>query len=141
MEYKRIDVSRMDQLWEMQRAYKAAVREDAPSDRDRERLRSALGEGRILFYGAWDGGRLAGCCSVTIGFSTFNYRASGVFEDFYILPEYRHRGIARALIRFARRESGVGSLTVGCADCDTQMYKALGFSVQLGNMMAFDEDS
>ena len=141
MEYKRIDVSRMDQLWEMQKAYKAAVREDVPSDRDRERLRSALGEGRILFYGAWDGGRLAGCCSVTIGFSTFNYRASGVFEDFYILPEYRHRGIARALIRFARRESGVGSLTVGCADCDAQMYKALGFSVRLGNMMAFDEDS
>ena len=136
MEYKRIGVSQMDQLWEMQKAYKEAIREDAPAAQDRERLRSAVGEGQILFYGAWDGGRLAGCCSVTVGFSTFNYRPCGVFEDFYILPEYRHRGIARTLVQFARRESSVGSLTVGCADCDVEMYKALGFTVPLGNMLA-----
>ena len=141
MEYRRIDVSQMDQLWEMQKAYKAAIREDAPSAQDRERLCSAVGEGRILFFGAWDGGRLAGCCSVTVGFSTFNYRPSGVFEDFYILPEYRHRGIARALVQLARCGSGADSLTVGCADCDAEMYKALGFSVPLGNMMAFDDNS
>ena len=35
-------------------------------------------------------------------------------------------------------ESGVGSLTVGCADCDVGMYQALGFSIPLGNMLAYD---
>ena len=73
-----------------------------------------------------------------VGFSTFNYQRSGVFEDFYILPEYRHRGIARALVQYAYRESGVASLTVGCADCDVGMYQALGFSVPLGHLLAFE---
>ena len=61
-----------------------------------------------------------------------------MFEDFYILPQYRHQGIARKLVQFARTESGVQSLTVGCADCDKAMYQALGFSVLLGNLLAYD---
>ena len=138
MEYKRIDVSQTAQLWELQKAYKAAVHEEAPAAEDYDRLRIAVEKGQILFYGAWDDGVLAGCCSVTVGFSTFNYQPSGVFEDFYIVPEYRHRGIARALVQYAYRESGVGSLTVGCADCDVEMYRALGFSVPLGNLLAFE---
>ncbi len=137
MEYKRISVSGMDQLWEIHKAYKAAIGENAPEASDCLRLRDAIEQEHILFYGAFDRGILVGCCSVTPGFSTFDYRRSGVFEDFYIIPEYRHRGIARALVREARRDSGVSSLTVGCADCDKAMYSALGFSVPLGNLMAF----
>ena len=137
MEYRRIDASEMDELWELQKAYKAAIREDDPTDPDRERLAEAIREERIRFYGAWDGPVLAGCCSVTVGFSTFNYAPSGVFEDFYICPQYRHQGAARELVRLARADSGVCSLTVGCADCDKAMYQALGFSVPIGNLLAF----
>ena len=139
MEYRRIDASGMDRLWELQKAYKAAIHEDAPDDPDRERLRAAIEKGRILFWGAWDHQVLAGCCSVTVGFSTYNYQPCGVLEDFYIVPEYRHQGIARALVQYAYRESGVGSLTVGCADCDVKMYEALGFTIPLGNLLAFEE--
>ena len=138
MEYGRISVSRIHELWELHLAYKAEINEEAPCDADRESLEEAIRENRILFYGAWDGNTLAGCCSVTIGFSTFNYAASGVFEDFYIRPQYRHQGIARKLVRLARDESGVGSLTVGCAGCDVLMYQSLGFSIPLGNLLAFD---
>lgn len=138
MEYRRIGADRMDQLRELQKAYKEAIHEDPPADRDFDRLRDAVEKEQILFYGAWDGGVLAGCCSVTVGFSTFRYQRSGVFEDFYIVPEYRHRGIARALVQFAYNESGVSSLTVGCADCDAAMYRALGFSVPLGNLLALE---
>lgn len=60
-------------------------------------------------------------------------------EDFYIEPECRHRGIARKLLEFSATQSGVGSLTVGCADCDVEMYRALGFSLKLGNMLAYGE--
>jgi len=28
-------------------------------------------------------------------------------------------------------------LTVGCADCDVEMYRSLGFDIPLGNMLAF----
>ena len=81
---------------------------------------------------------MTGCCSITIGFSTFNYEQSGVFEDFYICPQYRHKGIARELIKFSYIDSGVKSLMVGCADCDVEMYRALGFSIRLGNLLAFE---
>lgn len=61
------------------------------------------------------------------------------FEDFYIKPELRHKGIARKLVAFAYETSQVSSLTVGCADCDIPMYNAIGFRISLGNMFAFEQ--
>lgn len=138
MEYRRISISNLSQLWELHTAYKAEIGEDAPTALDQAHLRAAMEQDQIVFYGAWDGEALVGCCSVTVGFSTFLYAPSGVFEDFYIRPAYRHRGIARALVCLARADSGVSSLTVGCADCDLPMYQSLGFSIPLGNLLAFD---
>ena len=140
MDYRSITAEWMDALWPLQLAYKSEIGEDAPTDSDRAKLAEAISNGSIRFYGAWDEARLAGCCSVTIGFSTFNYAPTGVFEDFYIRPEYRHRGIARALAEFAFRNSGAASMTVGCADCDAPMYRAIGFSIPLGNLLAFAGD-
>ena len=132
-----MEASQIDALWELQLRYKAEIGEDEPQAEDKERLARAMEAGQILFYGAWDGNVPAGCCSVTKGFSTFDYRPSGVLEDFYIRPEYRRRGIARELVETAVRQSGVSSLTVGCADCDLGMYRALGFTVPLGNLLAY----
>ena len=98
----------------------------------------AIDKGKITFYGVWKDNTLIGCCSITVGFSTFDYHSSGVFEDFYICPEHRHQGIARQLVEFAYHESGVSSLTVGCADCDVKMYQSLGFAISLGNLLAFE---
>lgn len=139
MEYRRMTAADMARLWELQTAYKAEIGEDQPTEEDKNRLQEAIEQEKILFYGAFDGAEPAGCCSVTVGFSTFLYAPSGVFEDFYIRPAYRHKGVARALVQFARANSGVSSLTVGCADCDVEMYKALGFSVPLGNLLAYDD--
>lgn len=138
MEYRRLTVSDMEALWALQTAYKREIGEDEPTAQDRERLQSAIEGEKILFYGAFGGASLIGCCSVTVGFSTFLYAPSGVFEDFYIRPADRHKGIAKALVQFAREDSGVSTLTVGCADCDLDMYKALGFTIPLGNLLAFD---
>lgn len=137
MKYHRIDGTHMDLLWELQKAYKAEIGEAAPGARECARLTAAVQEGQITFYGAWDQDALIGCCSITVGFSTFDYAKSGVFEDFYICPAYRHTGIARQLVRYAVQESGVSSLTVGCADCDLRMYQALGFTISLGNLLAY----
>lgn len=138
MEYRRI-LEGAEALRQLQIQYKRAIGEESPSDADFGRLFEAIAAGRILFYGGYDGERLVACCSVCPTFSTFNYRPSGVFEDFYIVPEYRHKGIARALARFAFEASGAASLTVGCADVDVEMYRAIGFSVPLGNLLAMDE--
>lgn len=139
MDYRRIGASQSDQLWELQKAYKAEIGEELPGEQERSRLVTAVEKGQIMFYGAWDDAVLTGCCSVTVGFSTFDYALSGVFEDFFIRPEYRHQGIARKLVRYAHQESGVNSLTVGCADCDVEMYRSLGFRICLGNLYAFED--
>ena len=130
----------MASLWPLHCAYKQEIGEDTPTEQDRARLAEAIRNKQILFFGCREEGELVACCSVSVGFSTFDYRPSGVFEDFYILPARRHRGIARELVRFARRESGVRTLTVGCADFDLDMYRALGFTVPLGLLLAFESE-
>ena len=137
MTYRKINASEIDALWELQKEYKAEIGEDEPDNTGKKNLADAISKETILFYGVWKENSLIGCCSVTVGFSTFDYMPSGVFEDFFIRSAYRHQGIARQLVEFAYRESGVSSLTVGCADCDVQMYEALGFTITLGNLLAF----
>ena len=137
MTYRKINASEIDALWELQKEYKAEIGEEEPDNTGKKNLADAISKETILFYGVWKENSLIGCCSVTVGFSTFDYMPSGVFEDFFIRSAYRHQGIARQLVEFAYRESGVSSLTVGCANCDVQMYQALGFNITLGNLLAF----
>ena len=138
MEFRRISSGDISELIRLHIAYKAEIGEDAPTDEQLSVLREAITGQRISFFGCEQDNRLVACCSVSVLFSTFDYAAGGVLEDLYIIPEYRHRGIARKLVRFAFDESGVSSLTVGCADCDLPLYRAIGFRIPLGNMLAFD---
>ena len=138
MNFIRVTKNEFDSLKRLHANYKLEIGEAAPTEDDFASLLRAIEAGEILFFACEDGGALVACCSVSPTFSTFDYRRGGVFEDFYVLPEYRHKGVARRLVEFARAQSGVGSLTVGCADCDLELYKALGFRVPLGNMLAYD---
>ena len=138
MNYYRLSVADFDALVSLHIAYKEEIGEDAPSAENLIALKAALENGSILFFGYRIDDQLVGCCSVSITFSTFCYGRSGVFEDFYILPEYRHKGIARNLVRYAAEHSGIKFMTVGCADCDIPMYKTLGFSIPIGNMLAYE---
>ena len=139
MNFVKIETKDFEELKELQAAYKVEIGEDTPTEEDFKRLYRAIENEEIAFYGCRMEGELVACCSISITFSTFNYERAGVFEDFYIKPEFRHKGIARKLVAFAWEQSGVGSLTVGCADCDVEMYKAIGFVIPLGNMLAFSE--
>lgn len=138
MNYKKIDASQIDLLWELQKQYKAEIGEEIPNDIFKKHLKDAISKGKISFFGAWEGDLLIGCCSITVGFSTFDYMPSGIFEDFFIYPDFRHKGIAHQLVQFAYRSSDISSMTVACAHCDIQMYQSLGFSIQLGNFLAFE---
>jgi len=137
MNYIRIENNYFDELFKLHAAYKTEIGEASPSQQDLFSLKRAIESGIIQFYGCICDGKLVGICSVCPTYSTFNYERTGVFEDFYILPAYRHRGIARKLAAFAYQCSEVRSMTVGCADCDIGLYKAIGFSIPLGNLMAY----
>ena len=48
MAYRRIGSSCMEQLWELQKAYKAEIGEDAPTEQNRAQLQDALEENERL---------------------------------------------------------------------------------------------
>lgn len=137
---RRLNAADFPQIALLLAAYKAEIGEDAPDAAALIRLEQAVSEERIQFYGCEDGASLIGMCSVCTTFSTFDCRTAGVLEDFYIRPDERHRGVARRLVTFAREQSGVSTLTVGCADCDVEMYRAIGFRERIGNLMAWNPD-
>lgn len=137
MKFVKIGTEMFEELKSLHKDYKVAVGEDMPKETELDSLRKAIEQGHIHFYGCICDESLVACCSICVTYSTFNYDKSGVFEDFYIMPEYRHKGIARKLVSYAFKQSKVTSLTVGCADCDVEMYQAIGFQIPLGNMLAY----
>ena len=139
MDYIKITAEDYKELVVLQKAYKIEIGESLPTNEELESLKNAIINEKIHFYGCRCDDTLIACCSICYTYSTYHYGKSGVFEDFYIQPKYRHQGIARKLVSFAYYQSGVSSLTVGCADCDMPMYQSIGFRTSLGNMLAFSE--
>ena len=137
MKFVKIETEMFEALKSLQKDYKVAIGEDVPSETELESLKKAIEQGHIHFYGCICEESLVACCSICVTYSTFNYDKSGVFEDFYIQPEYRHKGIARKLVAYAFEQSEVSFLTVGCANCDLEMYQAIGFRIPIGNMLAY----
>lgn len=128
------------QLKKLENGFLREIGEDVLSEEKKRRLEQAVSDGKITYFLAKRGYRAVGMCSVAAVFSTFACGNVGIFEDFYIEPVFRGRGIARLLAEAAQkwcRENGVASLSVTCAPCDEQMYQALGFHVPLGRTFAY----
>ena len=123
------------QLRKLENGFKREIGEDVLTSSQQKRLQQAVKEGSITFFIAKRGYRAVGMCSVAAYYSTFSCANTGVYEDFYIEPAFRGKGIARKLAEAAQRwcqEHGIASLTVCCAPCDETMYRALGFDTSLG---------
>ncbi len=128
------------QLLRLENGFRAETGEGCLDERAQERLLDAVRGGRITFFAAKRGSRAVGICSVSRSFSTFGCSDVGVFDDFFVEPAFRGRGIARKLARSAQAwcsANGLASLTACCAPCDEGMYRALGFDVRLGTTYAY----
>ena len=127
------------QLKKLENGFLKEIGESPATEEKQEQLTQAIRDGKIIFFVAKRGYRAVGMCSVAKCFSTFACTDTGVFDDFYIEPVFRKKGIARKLAQAARdwcKENGLASLTVTCAPCDEDMYQALGFDTQLGYTFA-----
>lgn len=123
------------QLKKLENGFLKEIGEEPASEEKQEQLAQAIRDGKITFFIAKRGYRAVGMCSVAKCFSTFACSNTGVFDDFYIEPVFRKKGIARMLAKAAQNwsaENGVASLTVTCAPCDEGMYRSLGFETRLG---------
>lgn len=128
------------QLLTLQNEYKAQIGEGSLTSAQAKALEKAIRSGAIRFFVARQDAVLVGMCSVCQTFSTFDCALSGIFEDFYIQPAFRKRGVARALASFAQKNcaaNGVNTLWVGASEGDKGMYEALGFSLQLGALLTW----
>lgn len=120
--------------------YKEAIGEDRLSANQLRSLEAAVAVGDIMFFVARSADNPVAMCSVTRTFSTFRCQHGGVFEDFYVVPEYRKGGLAKKLTEYVLdycKNIGIRSLWVGCADCDMDMYRHLGFEMRLGNLLTW----
>lgn len=118
------------QLKKLENGFKKDIGEELLTEEKKKQLQQAIKEGKVTFFIAKRGCRSIGMCSVVKHFSTFACTDTGVFEDFYVEPVFRKKGIARMLAQAVQswsREQGLASLTVCCAPCDEQMYQSLGF--------------
>ena len=130
------------QLLKLENDFKRCIGEEPLTEEKQKLLQRAIKEGRITFFVAVQSGRAVGMCSVAKCYSTFSCADTGVYEDFYIEPAFRGKGIARKLAEAAQtwcRDNGISSLTVCCAPCDEKMYRALGFDAPLGMTLAHIE--
>ena len=128
-----------DQLARLENDYLRQIGEPILTEEKRRALTEAIRAGRITFFIARRGAHAVGMCSVARCFSTFACSDVGVFEDFYVEPAFRGRGVARMLAQAQEwcRANGVASLTVCSAPCDAEMYQALGFGMPLGTTFAY----
>ena len=127
------------QLRKLEDSFLKEIGEQTLTEEKQKQLVEAISDGRITFFFAKRGYRAIGMCSVVKCFSTFTCTDTGVFEDFYVEPAFRNKGIARMLGHAAQEwshEQELSSLTVCCASCDEEMYRHLGFDILLGKTYA-----
>lgn len=139
-EVQTVAESGLAELHALQADFARSIGEPVPDDDALERVTGAMDAGRITFLLARDEGAPVGMCSLTISFSTYRAAPFGIFDDFYVVPERRGRGVARALVNAAVAEAsahGCRSVLIGCSDGDVGMWKHFGFR-KIGNMMATD---
>ncbi len=130
------------QIKKLENGFQNDIGEASATEEHQAQLAQAIRDGKITFFMARRGCRAVGMCSVVKCFSTFACTDTGVFDDFYIEPVFRKKGIARKLVQAAQtwcKENGISSLTVCCAPCDEEMYQALGFDTALGRTFAHIE--
>ena len=123
----------------LENAYLAGISEATLSEDARACLSDAIRMGRIVFFVARLQNRAIGMCSVARCFSTFACANIGIFDDFFVEPEFRKKGVARRLASAAQAwcaQNGVASLTVTCAPCGEPLYQSLGFTTRLGTAYA-----
>ena len=138
--YDNVSHEDIPQLFNLLQQYKNSIGEPKLNDAQLEKLKLAITQNKMEFFIAKCGEKLVAMCSIGIVFSTFTCDNIGIFEDFFIVEEYRGKGVARRLTQYVFDEMkarGVVAVWVGRADVDTQMYESLGFDVRLGNLQAW----
>lgn len=142
MIFDRLALKDVEKLKPLLNDYKKAIHEEELTECQFTNLNNALENEKIIFYIAKVDDEIVAMCSITTAFSTYKCEDMGIFEDFFIKPSYRGKGIASKLVQFVTTEMkkmNVTSVWVGCADVHVELYKHLGFNIPLGNLLTWND--
>ena len=121
------------QLLKLENGFKKDTGEEPLTEEEQKQLQQAIKEGKITFFVAKRGYRAVGMCSVAKCYSAFSCTDTGIYEDFYIEPAFRGKGIARKLAEAAQawcKDNGISG---------EKMYHAPGFDTGPGTTFAHTE--
>ncbi len=139
--FEKLVISEFGKLIELEQKYKKSINEPELNTEQIRRLRLAVQNDEIKFFVGEVNSKIIAICSLSIIFSTFLCQHIAIFEDFYIEKDFRHKGVASNLVNYVfdtMKSENVTSVWVGCADIDVDMYKSLGFTISLGNLLTCD---
>ncbi len=140
MKIEILKIENFDKIIPLIQDYKKSINEDVLKDIQFLDLKKAIIDNRITFYVAMKDETIVGMCSISTVFSTYKCEYIGIFEDFYIMPEYRKKGLAKSLTKFVfndMKTKNINSVWVGCSNVDIEMYMHLGFDIKLGNLLTW----
>lgn len=140
MIFEKLALKDFEKIKPLLNGFKESVHEELLTECQFTELKNAIENKKIMFFIALVNDETVAMCSITTAFSTFKCKNMGIFDDFYINPFYRGKGVAANLVNFVfdeMKKMNIKSLWVGCTDTDVGMYKHLGFSVALGNLLAW----
>lgn len=123
--------------------YKLLIGEEKLNESEVGKLGDVVRNGDIIFFVARKDEKIIGMCSISHTFSTYNCEYGGVFEDFYVKPDFRGQGIAKGLVGFVFeycKKQNIATLWVGCCDGDAEMYKHIGFKYPLGRLFTWNKN-
>jgi len=90
---------------------------------------------KFNFYGAYDNDKLIGGIVIKIDHDNFHYKRLDLFpeiliEFFFVLKEYRNKGIGKELFSIALKYKSIGLRTGGMTtNIAKNFYKKLGFRI------------
>lgn len=137
---RKLNPTEFEKIRPLMDAFKASVGEDELTGEEYFSLKKAFFKGDIEFIVIDEDGAIIGMCTISRFFSTYRCACGAVFDDFYILPEHRKKGLAKKMLDFVLEycdSNYIQSLQVGCADVDKEMYEHLGFNIPLGNLLTW----
>jgi ribosomal protein S18 acetylase RimI-like enzyme len=100
-------------------------------------LHDRLRNGESVVFLAGEGSDPGGFCQLYPTFSSISMTPLWVLNDLYVRPEYRRKGVARALIQHAKklaRKTGAKGIVLETAKDNSaakQLYKSEGFVLDL----------
>ena len=146
MEIKILEMDKMDKVENLEilmHEYKFSINEDKLDKKQFEKLKEAIKYKKIKFYTLNIDNNIIGMCSISYLYSTYKCESIGMFDDFYIKPDYRKKGYAKKLTKYVFEDmvkNNINSVMVGCSDMDLEMYKHIGFKMELGNLLTWDNN-